>query len=76
MVAQIFSVLGDIVTGFSGLVVNMFQAVVNIFYTAGTGSDPGELTIVGTLSLMALGTSLVIWGIGFIRRLIKVRTNA
>jgi len=77
MVEQIFTVLGDIVQGFSGLVVSMFQAVVGIFYTAPSGTETtGSLTIVGTLSLMALGTGLVIWAIGFIRRLIRVRTSA
>ena len=77
MVEQVFAVLGDIVSGFAGLVVNIFQAVVAIFYTAPTTQgESGQLTIVGTLTLMAMGTGLVIWAINYIRRLIRVRTSA
>ena len=77
MVSQIFEVLGEIAQGFAGLVVDLFQAVVAIFYTAPTGSETtGSLTIVGTLALVGVGTGLVIWAFNFIRRLIRIRTKA
>lgn len=81
MVEQIFSVLGQIATGFAGLVVDLFNAVVAIFWTApaegATGAAAnGTLTIVGTLALIAVGTGLVIWAFNFIRRLIRIRTKA
>lgn len=77
MVTQIFSVLGEIAQGFAGLVVDLFGAVVAIFYTAPTGSETtGSLTIVGTLALIGVGTGLVIWAFNFIRRLIRIRTKA
>lgn len=77
MVSQIFAVLGEIANGFAALVVSLFEAVVAIFYTAPTGSETtGSLTIVGTLALIAVGTSLVIWAFNFIRRLIRIRTKA
>ena len=75
MVSSIFATLGDIVSAFASLLVDLFSSVVAIFYTAGSGSDPGQLTIVGTLMLIALATGLVIWAFNFIRRLIRVRTN-
>lgn len=76
MVSQIFQVLGEIASGFASLVVDLFGAVVSIFYTAPTGEQTvGTLTIVGTLALMGVGTGLVIWAFNFIRRLIRIRTR-
>lgn len=76
MVSSIFSTLGEIISAFAGLLVDLFSSVVAIFYTAPTGSETtGSLTIVGTLMLIALATGLVIWAFNFIRRLIRVRTN-
>lgn len=83
MVSEIFSKLGEIAQGFATLLVNLFNAVVTIFYTAPVGTEgetgyiPGGLTIVGILALVALGTSLTIWAFNYIKRLItRVRTNA
>lgn len=83
MVSEIFDKLGEIAQGFSTLLVNLFEAVVKIFYTAPvgtageTGYVPGGLTVVGILALVALGTSLTIWAFNFIKRLItRVRTTA
>ena len=76
MVTQIFSVLGEIASGFASLLVDLFGAVVSIFYTAPTGSETtGSLTVVGILMLIGLGTGLVIWAFKYIRSLIRVRTK-
>lgn len=76
MVSQIFEVLGEIAQGFAALLVDLFSAVVSIFYTAPTGTETvGSLTVVGTLALIAVGTGLVIWAFNFIRRLIRIRTR-
>lgn len=77
MVEQIFTTLGNIATAFAGLVVQLFNAVVAIFYTAPTGEQTtGQLTIVGILALIGVGTGLVIWAFNFVRRLIRIRTKA
>lgn len=76
MVTQIFSTLGDIATGFASLLVDLFGAVVSIFYTAPSGSETtGSLTVVGILMLIGLGTGLVIWAFKYIRSLVRVRTK-
>ena len=75
MVGSIFQVLGQIIAAFINLLVSLFESVVSIFYTAGSGSDPGSLTMVGTLALVGLGTGLVIWAFHYIRNLIRVRTK-
>ena len=78
MVEQIFTTLGNIATAFANLVVDLFNAVVSIFYTAPAQgeSGTGTLTIVGILALIGVGTGLVIWAFNFVRRLIRIRTKA
>lgn len=75
MISQIFGQLSDIVKAFVSVVTDLFGSVVNIFYTPGAGETPGSLTVVGTLSLIALGTGLVIWAFYFIKRLITSATT-
>lgn len=76
MISQIFAVLGEIASGFSSLVVELFGAVVAIFYTAPTGSETtGTLTIVGTLALIGAGVGLVMWAFRYIRSLIRVKAK-
>lgn len=73
MINAIFQAISDIVTAFVQVLVSLFNGVTSIFYTPGTGNDPGQLTVVGTLMLIALATGLVIWAIYWIRSLIRVR---
>lgn len=75
MITQIFEQLSDIVAAFVKVVTDLFSSAVSIFYTAGQGEQPGSLTVVGTLSLIALGTGLVIWAFYFIKRLITSATT-
>lgn len=76
MLSAIFEELGNVVSGFSTLITSIFSSVVQIFYTAPTGSNTtGSLTIVGTLMLVGLGSGLVIWGFHFVRNLIRLRTK-
>ena len=75
MITEIFKQLGDIVKAFVSVVTDLFGSVVSIFYTAGSGDTPGSLTVFGTLSLIALGTGLVIWAFYFIKRLITSATT-
>ena len=73
MISAIFDAISTIVTAFISLLVSLFTQVVSVFYTPGAGNDPGSLTLVGTLMLISLSTGLVMWGIWFIRSLIRVR---
>lgn len=75
-ITQVFETLGDIIEGFSSTLVSLFENVVKIFYTAPTGSETvGSLTVVGVLTLVAMGCGLVIWGFKFLRSLIRVKTK-
>lgn len=75
MITELFKQLSEIVTAFVKVITDLFGSVVGIFYTAGQGEQPGSLTVVGTLSLIALGTGLVIWAFYFIKRLITSATT-
>jgi hypothetical protein len=73
MITAIFDAITTIVNAFVALLVNLFTQVVSVFYTPGANGATGELTLVGTLMLISLSTGLVMWGIYFIRSLIRVR---
>lgn len=73
MIQGIFDAITSIVNAFVGVLTNLFEKVVALIWTPGAGNDPGSLTVVGTLLLIALGTGLVMWGFYFIRSLIRVR---
>ena len=75
IVSQIFSTLGEIAQSFGTLLVGLFEAVVSLFWTEGEGGTGGQLTILGVFMLIGMATGLFIWAFGYIRRLIRIRTN-
>lgn len=73
MVGEIFETLTDIAQAFIGFLTGLFQNIINLIWTPGTGSEAGSLTVLGTLLLISLATGLVMWAFYFIRSLIRVR---
>lgn len=73
MVAEIFVVIGDIVTGVTGAFLQVFTGIAQVFYTPGIDTAPGSLTIVGILALLGVGFGLARWGFSLIMRLIKMK---
>lgn len=73
MVSAIFEAISEIVQSFIEVLGSLFTGVAGLIYTPGVGENPGQLTVLGTLMLIALGTGLVVWGFYFIRSLIRVR---
>lgn len=73
MISAIFDAISDIVEAFIGVLGSLFSGVAGLIYTPGEGGAAGQLTVLGTLMLIALGTGLVVWGFYFIRSLIRVR---
>lgn len=73
MVSAIFSAISEIVTDFISVLGSLFTGVAGLIYTPGEGNAAGQLTVLGTLMLIALATGLVLWGFYFIRSLIRVR---
>jgi len=65
MVTEILDIVNDVITGLMTNIGTLLTSVGGLFYEAESG-----LTIVGILSVFALGTSLVFWGIRFVKNLI------
>ena len=68
MVTKIIEVVGQWVTSFTTMFVDIFETLVGIFYNAETG-----ITLIGTLSLAGLGIGLVYFAYKVIRRLMKLK---
>lgn len=70
VVTGIFDTLGQIATEFGSFLASLFEGVVQLFWTEGAGSEPGQLTFLGVVMLLSLATGLFIWAFGYLRRLI------
>lgn len=67
MIEAIFETLGEIVTAFVEVLANVFSNIVTLFWNA----TSGQLTILGILLLISVGTGLVYYGYRVIRGLIR-----
>lgn len=67
MVGTIFTTIGDVIAGYIDAISQMFESLVAIFYTEGTG-----LTLIGTLLLLAVGIGIVVWGFNMVVNLINL----
>lgn len=70
VISDIFSAVGQAITGFSTALASSVSSVTSMFYTSGT--DHG-LTFLGVLLCIALGVGLVYWAFRVIRSLIRNR---
>lgn len=67
MISAIFGTIGDTVSAMTLVVVDLFEALVGIFY------DGTNITLLGTLALIGAGVGLVYWAFGTVRGLFNVR---
>lgn len=71
----VFTAIGDIMTGFVGIVSSAFNGVVSLWYTAPSGTETtGSLTLLGVLSLIAFVAGIVWFAISFIGKMISLKT--
>ena len=68
MITGVIGTITSWVTAFTTMFVDIFEALVGIFYKADTG-----ITLVGTLALGGLGISLVYFAYKVIRRLMRLK---
>lgn len=73
MVADIFETITQAITNFASSLGSAVTSVASMFYTPANGSDPGQLTFLGTLLLIAVGIGVVYWVFRLIRGLIARR---
>lgn len=76
MVGSIFSTLSDIITAFGTLMTGIFQRIVLLMYTPPVQpATTGTLTTFGALCLVGLASGLFMFGLHFVRSLIRVKTK-
>lgn len=71
MISAIFGAVTNAVTAFAGSLSQAVTSVTNMFYDSTANSGAGELTVLGTLILIAVGVGLVYWSFRLIYRLIN-----
>jgi hypothetical protein len=69
MIAEIFDTIVAVVTEYITVLQGLFDGLVEIFYDS-TGS---ELTLLGTLALIAVGVGIVAWAFGLVKSLFRMR---
>lgn len=73
IITLIFQAIGQAVTSFAQALASSVTSVTDMFYTAGSGSNPGQLTFLGVLLCVAGGVGLVYFAYKTIRGLIRYR---
>ena len=73
IITLIFNAIGQALTAFASQLANAVTSVTAMFYTPGSGSDPGQLTFLGVLLCIAGGVGLVYFAYKTIRGLIRYR---
>lgn len=69
MLAQIFQTIADVVAEYTTVIQSVFEGLVEIFYNSTTS----QLTLLGTLALIAVGVGIVAWAFGLVRSLFRMR---
>lgn len=69
MITTIFETIQDVVDAYVGVLQNIFEGLVAIFYNDTTSS----LTLLGTLALIAVGVGIVAWAFGLVKSLFRMR---
>lgn len=72
MISTMFETIGEVITSFATALGDSITNITNIFVTS-SGEGVYELTLVGTLLLIAVGIGLVYWAFRLVRRLVKMR---
>ena len=71
MISDIFQAVSDAVTAFAGALADSITSVTSMFYTPANGTNPGSLTVLGTLILIVVGVGLVYWAFRLIKGLLR-----
>ena len=69
MLAQIFQTIADVVAEYTTVIQSVFEGLVEIFYNSTTS----QLTLLGTLALIAVGVGIVAWAFGLVRSLFRMK---
>jgi hypothetical protein len=67
MIATIFDTVADVIAEYTTVLLSVFEGLVGIFY------DGIDLTLLGTLALIAVGVGIVAWAFGLVKSLFRMR---
>jgi hypothetical protein len=67
MIVTIFETIADVVGAYTDILLEVFEGLVGIFY------DGTDLTLLGTLALIAVGVGIVAWAFGLVKSLFRMR---
>jgi hypothetical protein len=67
MIAEIFDTIATVVAEYTTVLLSVFEGLVGIFYA------DAELTLLGTLALIAVGVGIVAWAFGLVKSLFRMR---
>ena len=67
MIATIFNTVADVIAEYTTVLLSVFEGLVGIFY------DGTDLTLLGTLALIAVGVGIVAWAFGLVKSLFRMR---
>jgi hypothetical protein len=67
MIATIFDTVADVIAEYTTVLLSVFEGLVGIFY------DGTDLTLLGTLALIAVGVGIVAWAFGLVKSLFRMR---
>jgi hypothetical protein len=67
MIVTIFETIADVVAAYTDILLEVFEGLVGIFY------DGTDLTLLGTLALIAVGVGIVAWAFGLVKSLFRMR---
>lgn len=70
MVEKIFETIGQVITGFMGNLSTAVNSVTSLIYIPGESGAAGQLTVFGTILLIASGVGVCYWLFNMVRRLI------
>ena len=67
MIVSIFDTIANVVEAYTDILLSVFEGLVGIFY------DGTDLTLLGTLALIAVGVGIVAWAFGLVKSLFRMR---
>ena len=67
MIGSIFQAIGQVITQFANSIASVFQSIAGMFFD----STDNELTLLGTLLIIAAGVGIVYWGFRIIYNLVR-----
>lgn len=72
MVSQIFQTIGEVISGIITNMTSALEGVTALFWAEPTGSETaGHLTVLGVLSVIAVGAGVVYFMFNLIRSLLQ-----